>query len=229
MRLETFGNSLFPALSTNNITVRKTPCCRLLQERSSLQRRVGSFVFKLDFSNQNFPLKPVNMSVDNLKSNNEKKRKYEDVAGREFNADWTNEFMFVPSRGGKPVCLICGFCVSVTKTFNLERHFTTTHPDINTQYPISSELRKDFIAKKRSYLTSQQSFFTKANEQSNNAVVASYEITLLLARKKKPFTDAEEIIKPSLKIAARMLGDKKCETKFDQIPLSNNKNLVAES
>ena len=32
----------------------------------------------------------------------------------------------------------------------------------------------------------------------------------------------EEIIKSSLKIAARMLGDKKCETKFDQIPLSNN-------
>ena len=98
----------------------------------------------------------------------------------------------------------------------------TTQSDINAQYPVGSELRKDFIAKKEGSLTSQQSFFTKAKEQSKSAVVASYEVALLLARKKKPFTDAEEIIKPSLKIAARMLGDKKCETKFDQIPLSNN-------
>jgi len=130
--------------------------------------------------------------------------------------------MFVPSRSGKLVCLICGFCVSVTKKYNLERHYTTTHSDINAQYPVGSELRKDFIAKKEGFLTSQQSFFTKAKEQSKSAVVASYEVALLLARKQKPFTDAEEIIKPSLKIAARMLGDKKCETKFDQIPLSNN-------
>ena len=36
-----------------------------------------------------------------------------------------------------------------------------------------------------------------------------------------PFTDAKEI-KPSLNIATRMLGDKKCETKLDQILLSNN-------
>ena len=92
------------------------------------------------------------------------------------------------------------------------RHYTTTHSDINAQYPVGSELRKDFIAKKEGSLTSQQSFFTKAKEQSKSAVVASYEVALLLARKKKPFTDAEEKIKPSLIIAARMLGDKKCET-----------------
>ena len=114
--------------------------------------------------------------------------------------------MFVPSLSGKPVCLICGFCVSVTKKYNLERHYTTTHSDttrphiqtlydytfrhyttthsdINAQYPVCSELRKDFIAKKEVSLTSQQSFFTKAKEQNKSAVVASYEVALLLVRR----------------------------------------------
>ena len=84
--------------------------------------------------------------MDNRKSNNGKKRKCEDI---EFNADRTEKFTFVPSRSGKPVCLIFGFCVSVMKKFNLERHFTTTHSDINAQYLISSELRKDFKLKKK--------------------------------------------------------------------------------
>ncbi|KII71633.1 SCAN domain-containing protein 3 [Thelohanellus kitauei] len=60
----------------------------------------------------------------------------------------------------------------------------------------------------------------KANEHCKSIVFASYEVPLLLARKKKPFTDAEEI-KLTLKIAAGILDDKNCK-KFDQIPLSNN-------
>lgn len=40
--------------------------------------------------------------------------------------------------------------------------------------------------------------------------------------KKKPFSDAEEITKPVFEIAARMFGDKKAKTKFDQIPLYSN-------
>ena len=72
-------------------------------------------VLKLDFSNKNLPLKPISINVDNVESNNANKRKCEDIACHEFNADWMEKFMFVPSRSGKPVCLICGFCVSVTK------------------------------------------------------------------------------------------------------------------
>ena len=98
--------------------------------------------------------------------------------------------MFVPGHNDKPICLICGFCASVMKKYNLEQHYITTHSDIIAQYPAGSELRKNFIVKKESSLTSQQSFFTKAKEQSKSAVVASYEVALLLARKKKSFTDA---------------------------------------
>ena len=47
-------------------------------------------------------------------------------------------------------------------------------------------------------------------------------MALLLAKKKKPFTDEEEILKPSLELAARMLADKHVETKFKDIPTSVN-------
>ena len=47
-------------------------------------------------------------------------------------------------------------------------------------------------------------------------------MALILAKKKKYFTYGEEIVKPVLELAARMLGDKSIETKFKDIPLSNN-------
>ena len=68
----------------------------------------------------------------------------------------------------------------------------------------------------------QQSLFSKKQDQNKSAIVASYEVALLLAKKKKPYTDGEEIVKPVLDIAAKMLGDKKIEAKFKDIPLSNN-------
>ena len=73
-----------------------------------------------------------------------------------------------------------------------------------------------------SALSSQKAFFTKQNDLRRSLVVASYEMALLLAKKKKPFTDGEEILKPALEIAARMLADKQAETKLKDIPLSNN-------
>ena len=47
-------------------------------------------MLKLDFSNKNLPLKPISMNVDNVELNNANKQKCEDVACREFNADWRN-------------------------------------------------------------------------------------------------------------------------------------------
>ncbi|KII66640.1 hypothetical protein RF11_01906 [Thelohanellus kitauei] len=123
------------------------------------------------------------------------KRKGYDLICRELKSDWTDMFMYSPNSYWKPVCL---------------------------RYPINSDSGKGFRHKKVGALDTQKSFFTKANEHSKSTVFVSYEIALILARKKKPITDAGEIIKPTLKIAAGMLDDKNCEKKFDQIPLSNN-------
>ena len=122
----------------------------------------------------------------------------------------------------KTVCLICGFCVSVVKKYNLEPHCVSNHADLDIKYPAATELRREFFVKKMSALSSQKAFFTKQNDLSRSLVVASYEMALQLAKKKKPFTNGEEILKTALEIAATMLADKQLETKLKDIPLSNN-------
>jgi len=158
-------------------------------------------------------------------SKNKNKRKFEENTNlecREYNEEWKEKYMFILGHTGKPVCLICGFSASVLKKYNLERHFNSGHADLVNKYPMDSDLRRDFIAKKEKGMISQQSLFSKVVDHNRSTVVASYEIALLLAKKKKPFTDGEEIVKPVLDIAARMLGDKKMEAKFKEISLSNN-------
>ena len=151
-----------------------------------------------------------------------KKRKSEENSCREFNDEWKEKYMFILGQSGKPVCLICGFSASVLKKYNLERHFNTSHAELDNKYPLDSDLRREFIDKKEKGMNIQQSLFSKKQDQNKSAIVASYEVALLLAKKKKPYTDGEEIVKPVLDIAAKMLGDKKIEAKFKDIPLSNN-------
>ena len=91
----------------------------------------------------------------------------------------------------------------------MERHYNSTHPDLTNKYPLGSDIRREFIERKEIGVISQQSMFLKLQDQNKSALVASYEVALLLAKKKKPFTDGEEVIKPVLEIAAKMPGDKK--------------------
>lgn len=78
------------------------------------------------------------------------KRKYEeDIAIRDFNNAWEEQFLFTNQNTSKPVCLICGACVAVPKKFNLERHFTQRHADFNLKCPVGSKLRTDLIIKRR--------------------------------------------------------------------------------
>ncbi len=49
---------------------------------------------------------------------------------------------------------------------------------------------------------------------------ASYKIAFMLAKKRKPFSDGEEIVKPCLQIFAEYLNDKSIENKVSEIVLS---------
>ncbi|XP_072383865.1 uncharacterized protein [Diabrotica undecimpunctata] len=53
-------------------------------------------------------------------------------------------------------------------------------------------------------------------------VKTSYELSLLLARKKKPYSDGEEVIKNNLLIFAQNVGDSNIKHMVDQIALSRN-------
>lgn len=64
--------------------------------------------------------------------------------------------------------------------------------------------------------------FQKRNDEMETMVKASYELSLLLARKKKPYSDGEEIIKNSLLIFAQNVGDINVKNMVDKIALSRN-------
>lgn len=54
--------------------------------------------------------------------------------------------------------------------------------------------------KKKDSLETQQSLFDKRHYEKEDMVIAPYKIALLIRKKKKPFSDAEKITKPSLEI-----------------------------
>lgn len=46
---------------------------------------------------------------------------------RLFQTRWEEEYFFVASPDGKPVCLICGTQVCSYKEYNIKRHFEARH------------------------------------------------------------------------------------------------------
>ncbi|XP_066941056.1 protein FAM200C-like [Macrobrachium rosenbergii] len=58
--------------------------------------------------------------------------------------------------------------------------------------------------------------------QPSNVVKASYSISLLFAKQKKPHTIGEKLVKPCMVEAARLVLDQNCVNKLNQISLSDN-------
>ncbi|GFQ74704.1 uncharacterized protein TNCT_143011 [Trichonephila clavata] len=66
---------------------------------------------------------------------------------------------------------------------------------------MNSEIRRKKIISLKSSITNQQSFFTKPLQQHKAAVITSYEISHLLAKNKKSFTDGELVKEAMLEAA----------------------------
>lgn len=122
-----------------------------------------------------------------------------------FNSEWEDQYCFIEYKG-KPVCLLCNGSVSVPKKSNVERHFLTNHKQFNSEFPVSSELRKHKVKNLKSKLTLQQCVFKKPVQQSSNVTIASYKICHVLAKRKKPFSDGE-VVKEAMINAAESLFD----------------------
>lgn len=72
-----------------------------------------------------------------------KKRKT-DNESRQFKSEWTEKYLFVPV-GAKPVCLLCNESISVTKEYNLRRHFKAMHSSFETTFPSGSNACRENI------------------------------------------------------------------------------------
>ena len=119
-----------------------------------------------------------------------KKRKV-DIERRAFNPAWKEKCFFM-ERFGQAQCLICLKTVAVLKEFNMRRHWEAEHRASNFGSMSSAE-RKDAIDRLSGNLQKTTSFFRKQTAEADKIVRASYDVSRILARRMKPFSDGDFI------------------------------------
>jgi hypothetical protein len=72
--------------------------------------------------------------------------------------------------------------VELPKKGDVERHFKSMRGNFDTDYPLKSELRKLKFEALKSQLADEQSYFVKAILKSQAAAVASFRVSLVLAK-----------------------------------------------
>ena len=128
------------------------------------------------------------------------KRKAGSDSKRQFNEVWENEFLFIASPSGKPMCIVCESTLSDYRRYGLSRHYKKHQAEIEEKQQLvpGSELRKAYVVKKKETIIKRQNLFVKKSCDSSAMLEVSYEIALVLAKKHKPFSEGEEIVKPCL-------------------------------
>ena len=111
-----------------------------------------------------------------------------DKTTREFQDSWTTDYLFIEWKQ-KPLCLICGATLSISKDFNMKRHYNALHQ--HKYDKTVGKLREDLVEKLRNSLGVQQSVFKKPIEKNENAITASYVVAEKAARYLRPITDGE--------------------------------------
>ena len=120
------------------------------------------------------------------------------------------------SKPSKAVYFFCGNTLSNNsmKPSHLQQHLTTKHA-CHVGKP-SSFFKKNF-----SEFRSSQDVIQKVTT-SERALQASYAVSLLVAKAKKPFTIVEKLLLPAAKVLAETMLDKTAADKFNAVPLFNN-------
>ena len=125
-----------------------------------------------------------------------------------------------------PQCVICKKTLAneSMKPSKLKLHFTKVHPVFVNKDIEFFKFKETQL--KRSRLDNDSSVMF----QSSNVTRASYEIALLIAKQKKPYTIGETLVKSCIIKAAELLLDQKSVDKLSQISLSNDtiKNRIDE-
>lgn len=119
--------------------------------------------------------------------------------------------------GNRPQCVICSETLSAEsmKPSKMKRHLETKHSALKDK-PV------EFFQRKLDNLKSQQVNIKHLCDVSKNALTASYEVALKIAKKGKPHTIAEELILPAaIDMVKTMISPQESE-KLKKIPLSND-------
>nr|XP_055065219.1 general transcription factor II-I repeat domain-containing protein 2A-like [Misgurnus anguillicaudatus] len=130
-----------------------------------------------------------------------------------FHPEWEEDYFFVYSHL-KPVCLICNATVALAKKGNLERLFKTVHGSYERDFPAKTPLRATKVRELKAQLAARQSIFTKPKTQSKAATIASYRVSHVLAKYKKPFSDGDMVKEAFLEAADSLFDGFKNKTEI---------------
>jgi hypothetical protein len=162
---------------------------------------------------EKFLIKSGKRNLDSQESQNTKSS----TKHRQYKEEYI-EFGFIPSESDNslPFCLICSKVLSNESMVpsKLLRHYESKHSDKNYN---KSDFERMYKERR-----DQANKFKKICTVPQKAQMASYKISQLLVKTKKPHTDGEKIILPALKIAAETILDPSAVQKLIQIPLSDN-------
>ncbi|XP_015424050.1 PREDICTED: general transcription factor II-I repeat domain-containing protein 2B isoform X2 [Myotis davidii] len=120
-----------------------------------------------------------------LEFNNVGKRKI-DLEGRVFQEKWERAYFFVEVQN-IPTCLICKQSMSVSKEYNLRRHYQTNHSKHYDQYTekmrdeklheLKKGLRKYLFGSSETVCPEQKELFANASPNDNAAMQAAEDVT----------------------------------------------------
>ncbi|GFX23159.1 uncharacterized protein TNCV_2933231 [Trichonephila clavipes] len=116
---------------------------------------------------------------------------------------------------------ICHEKLALNKKSNLERHFTTKQTQFVSKYPADEERKKavDELQKQQS-----SSILSNWTQSTNNVNLASFAVSLEIAKKGKPFTDSEYVNDCFIRASEELFRDFKNKSeiseKIKDLPLS---------
>jgi len=148
-----------------------------------------------------------------------------DSENRQFKDEWTEKYAFIlPPTSTKPMCLICQETVALVKSGNLKRHYETKHSYFEATFPQNSALRTTKINGMKSSYQAASRILVTSMSQREKATESSLRVAWVLAKHKKPFSDAEIIKECMTEVMETMFEGKQKEemtSKIKQIPLSD--------
>ena len=175
--------------------------------------------------NEQMPTTSSSKNEPNLKRQAEIESKK--VKKRKWNDDYIKYGFFLPqskASSDQPSAQ-CLFCSVTYGNQSLVPSKLRNH--LENKHGIHRNKSEQFFKKQHDSLCKQQTAVQRLvvnNSANKNALLlSSFQIAHVLMQQKKPYTEAESVIKPCLKIVANLLhGGQNALEKVQQIPLSND-------
>ncbi|XP_055380766.1 zinc finger BED domain-containing protein 5-like [Condylostylus longicornis] len=148
-----------------------------------------------------------------------KKQKLQDV--RSFLPSWTIDYGFI-KHGDKSRCGLCSEVI-VCRTSSIKRHFETNHREISEK---NIAERRELISQRLKDVEKQSNLFSRFVKTPNNITEASFEISYLITKHSKPFSDGTFIKTLMLKAASSLFQDfnnkEKILQRIQELQMSRN-------